>query len=98
MKHEQTPGLSGGERFLAYKDKFTSVVLSDTVDHDKLEQLMKDIQTRVSRLRVKYGDLIYENAWYHMIVGSSPIPGRALTYEDFPEEDSIAGFIDSLQV
>jgi hypothetical protein len=95
---EEIPNNSEQEKLLLYKEKFTNIVSLDTLDHDKLEKLMIDVEAKASLLKVKYGNQIYENAWYHMLASSSPAPGRDISYEDFPGEDSIADFIDGLQV
>jgi len=61
-------------------------------DLDKYEKLVEF----VNKLKAKYKDY-QDYVFYHMLIGSSVSDNHKLSKVDFPGDDSIEKFIDSLQ-
>ena len=96
---EQIPEMNWREKFGVYKLKKDDLYMKASMgDFEVLSNFMEEIEKKILYLKSKYGRDVHHNAWYHMIMGSTFRDNQEISYEDLPGEDSIADFIDNLQV
>jgi len=74
--------------------------LSDILAHafEKAKDRLKLYETTSNfarDLERKYPDAHSRRLW-HLLIGSSPMPGMEMNMEDYPGEDSIVQFIEGL--
>lgn len=87
-----------GAVYREYMDRVGALMTRESLSDEDFEQLFKDLKTKTDELKNKYGEEVYRHPLYHSLAHSSFREGEYdLIEEDFPGEDSVIKFVESLE-